>query len=450
MALPAPDALVVSIGEELLDGRVLDRNAGWMAERLRLLGVQVREMRTIGDAPGALHTLVRQLDGSIPLVLCSGGLGPTADDRVRLELAAAAAGWTAPGFEGSARDASAARLLIDIPTAVAELEHIWAQQHEDPAPAFFLDQGRMPRGARPLVNPAGTAWGFSVDLPRGTRVICHPGPPVECQAAWFGGGRDQVEDLLGGAAELAYGLFHTMSMPESTVESRMRDLLEAGGNPRLGITAHGKQVTLSVLARPEAGRTAQQVLDDTGRILQERLGEWLWGKDRQTQAEVVVEALRAAGQTVATAESCTGGGLGAAITAVPGASEVFRYGWVCYHNEAKQRELGVPSALMDGPGAPGAVSPEVAGALAEGARRESGADWGIGITGIAGPGGGSEAKPVGMVYLGLAGPRGTAVTLRQQWTRAGRQGIQLGSVRDALEMLRRALLDLPALPERRA
>ena len=105
--------------------------------------------------------------------------------------------------------------------------------------------------------------------------------------------------------------------------------------------------------------------------------------------------------------------------------------------------------LMEGANGPGAVSPEVASALAEGAQRESGSDWGIGITGIAGPGGGSDAKPVGMVYIGLAGPHGTTVTLRQQWTRAGRQGIQLGSVRDALEMLRRALLDLPPLPERR-
>jgi len=445
----APDALVLSIGEELLDGRVLDRNAGWMAERLRLLGVQVQEMRTIGDAPGALHRLLRELDGSVPLVLCSGGLGPTADDRVRLELAAAAADQSAPGFEGASRETSAAALLVEIPGAVAELERIWSSQHEDPAPAFFLDQGRMPAGARPLSNPSGTAWGFAVDLPRGTRVICHPGPPVECQAAWFGGGRDQVEDLLGGAVELAYGLFHTMSIPESTVESKMRDLLEAGGNPRIGITAHGKQVTLSVLARPESGRSAKQVLDDMGRELHERLGEWLWGTDRQTQAEVVVEALRAAGQTVATAESCTGGGLGAAITAVPGASEVYRYGWVCYHNEAKHRELGVPMPLMEGANGPGAVSPEVASALAEGAQRESGSDWGIGITGIAGPGGGSDAKPVGMVYIGLAGPHGTTVTLRQQWTRAGRQGIQLGSVRDALEMLRRALLDLPPLPERR-
>ena len=449
MSLPSPDALVLSIGEELLDGRVLDRNAGWLAERLRLLGVQVREMRTIGDAPGALHALLSELDGQVPLILSSGGLGPTADDRVRLEVAAAAQGGPAPGQDGAARDASAEQLLVEIPGAAEELTAIWERQHDDAPPRFFLDQGRMPEGAVALSNPKGTAWGFAVQLPRGTRVICHPGPPVECQAAWFGGGRDQVEEALGGAKELAYGLFHTVSIPESTVEAKVRDLLEAGGNPRMGITAHGKQVTLSVLARPEADRSAEQVLEDMGAELGSRLGEWLWGRDRETQAEVVVRALQEAGQTVATAESCTGGGLGAAITAVPGASAVYRYGWICYANEAKQVELGVPMGLMEGDGAPGAVSPEVAKALAEGARRESGADWGIGITGIAGPGGGSEEKPVGMVYLGISGPHGSRAVLRQQWTRAGRAGIQIGTVRDALELLRRAMLGLPELPERR-
>lgn len=449
MKLPTPDALVLSIGEELLDGRVLDRNAGWLAERLRLLGVQVREMRTIGDAPGALHALLQELDGNVPLILSSGGLGPTADDRVRLEVAAAAQGGPAPGHEGSSRDTSAAQLLVEIPGAGEELARIWARQHDDAPPSFFLDQGRMPVGAKPLANPKGTAWGFAVQLPRGTRVICHPGPPVECHAAWFGGGRDQVEEQLGGAQELAYGLFHTVSIPESTVEAKVRDLLEAGGNPRMGITAHGKQVTLSVLARPEASRSAEQVLESVGLELRSRLGEWLWGRDRETQAEVVVRALRDAGQTVATAESCTGGGLGAAITAIPGASAVYRYGWICYANQAKHQELGVPLEWMDGPDAPGAVSPEVARALAEGARREAGADWGVGVTGIAGPSGGTAQKPVGMVYLGIAGPHGTRAVLRQQWTRAGRAGIQVGTVRDALELLRRALLGLPELPERR-
>ena len=449
MNLPSPDALVLSIGEELLDGRVLDRNASWLAGRLRLLGVQVREMRTIGDAPGALHALLSELDGTVPLILSSGGLGPTADDRVRLEVAAAVRALAAPGTDGAARDASAEQLLVEIPGAAEELTAIWERQHDDAPPRFFLDQGRMPEGAVALSNPRGTAWGFAVQLPRGTRVICHPGPPVECQAAWFGGGRDQVEEALGGAKEIAYGLFHTVSIPESTVEAKVRDLLEAGGNPRMGITAHGKQVTLSVLARPEADRSAERVLEDMGEELRARLGEWLWGRDRETQAEVVVRALREAGQTVATAESCTGGGLGAAITAVPGASAVYRYGWICYANVAKQVELGVPMGLMEGEGAPGAVSPEVAVALAEGARRESGADWGIGITGIAGPDGGTEGKPVGMVYLGVAGPTGVRAVLRQQWTRAGRAGIQIGTVRDALELLRRAMLGLPELPERR-
>lgn len=434
MAEPqARRAVVLSIGEELLDGRVLDRNAGWLAAQLRLLGVQVRGMRTIGDHPRELFELLQQLDGTVELIVSSGGLGPTADDRVRAEAALAC------GSE-----------LEDIPGAVDALDALWRRQHESDAPSFFLDQGRMPQGAHALPNSAGTALGFAVNLPRGTLLLCLPGPPLECQTTWNSEGQASVAARVGLHGGLAYRLFHTVSLPESAVEARVRDLLEQGGNPRYGITAHGKLVSISVLARAEAGRSAEQILDEVDADLSERLGEWLWGRDDQTQASVVVAALARAGQTIALAESCTGGGLGAALTSVPGASEVLRYGWVCYANEAKTRELGVPAEWMDGPDAPGAVSEEVARAMAEGARARAEADWGLSVTGIAGPGGGSETKPVGTVYLGLASREGSRAILRQQWTRAGRSGVQMGSVRDALELLRRELLSLPPLPERRA
>jgi len=446
-----PEALVLSIGEELLDGRVLDTNASWIAQRLRLIGVRTVAMRTIGDTPGALHALLSEVDGSVPLVVSSGGLGPTADDRVRLESAAAAAACAAPGSDGVARECSARELLVDIEHAVPELADLWRRQHQSEAPNFFLDQGRMPQQGIAIGNATGTAWGFAVDLPKGTRLVCLAGPPRECKSCWDGGGRAAAQQQIGAPGELAYGLFHIASMPESAVEARVRDLLEAGGNPRMGITAQGKLVTLSVLAHPESGRSAAEVFAQTEAELRQRMGEWLWGTDGQSQAEVVVAALRERGQRVATAESCTGGGLAAALTAVPGASSVLEYGWVCYANAAKSKELGVPAEWMDGrPGAPGAVSAEVAQALAEGARRESGAEWGVGITGIAGPDGGSVGKPVGTVWIGIAGPTGSHVVLRQQWTRAGRAGVQLGSVRDALEVLRRRLLELPDLPERQA
>ncbi len=155
--------------------------------------------------------------------------------------------------------------------------------------------------------------------------------------------------------------------------------------------------------------------------------------------------LAARRQTVATAESCTGGRIAAALTRVPGASEVFGHGWVCYADAAKTAELGVPPALL---AAHGAVSAEVAAAMAAGARARSGADWALSTTGVAGPGGGSRDKPVGLVYLGLAGPAGSRVLRRKQYARAGRSGVQGQTVRDALEALRREILGFSPLGDR--
>lgn len=428
-------AVVVSIGEELLDGRVQDLNAGYLATQVQRLGLKVIGVRTIGDHPGELQALLNELDGRTKVVVSSGGLGPTADDRVRAE--------TAEWLGGP---------LAEVPDALPELQRIFqrVRPNQEP-PSFFLDQGRIPAGGTAIANSAGTAWGFLVALPGGSHYLAMPGPPRECQAVWTAG-QPALQHALGEVSELAYGLFHTASVPESVVEEKVRDLLRQGGNPRMGITAKGKQVTLSVLARaddPEHGnRSATQVLEDMGKTLEQRLYPWYWGRDQQTLEGVIVAELLRRKQTVAVAESCTGGRLAAALTAVAGASSVFHYGWVCYANEAKAQELGVPLEWTL-EGGPGAVSAEVAQAMAEGARQQAGADWGIGITGVAGPGGGTELKPVGTVWIGLAGPQQSLAVLRHQWTRGGRQGVQRGSVRDALEMLRRTLLDLPPLPEQR-
>ena len=429
-------AIVVSIGDELLDGRVQDLNASFLATQLQRLGIQVVHLRTISDRVGEMKSLLADLNGKANLIVSSGGLGPTADDRVRAEAA---------DFLSEP--------LCQVEGAEAELRRIFqrVKPNQEP-PSFFLDQGRIPRSGQALANPAGTAWGFRVQLEADSHYVALPGPPRECQAVWKSA-LEQLPAVLGEIPDLAYGLFHTASVPESMVEEKVRDLLRRGGNPRMGITAKGKQVTLSVLARaddPEHGqRSAEQVLADMADTLQQRLQPWLWGRDKQTLQGVVVEELLRRGQTLAVAESCTGGQLASAVVSVPGASQVLHFGWVCYANEAKAAELGVPLEWTQESG-PGAVSAEVALAMAQGARRESGADWGIGITGVAGPGGGTELKPVGTVWLGLSGPGVEYAVLRHQWTRGGRVGVQQGSVRDALEILRRTLLGLPPLPEQKA
>ena len=426
----APEALVVSIGEELLEGRILDSNANLLAQALLRLGYVVRRFTTIGDGAGEFQRLLEEWRDRVHLIISTGGLGPTADDRVRAEAAAAA---------GVA--------LADVPGAVEALTELHCRQHGFEPPDHYVAQGRVPAGAQPLANHSGTAWAFVMDLGARTRLMCLPGPPREAAACFFdGGGQDDLAARLPAGRATAFGTFHTAGWTESAVESRIRDLLERPGNPRLGIIASGRRVTISVMAFDEpAGAAAAAVLERTGAELRARLGEILWGRDEQTLEGVVVELLRARGHSLATAESCTGGRLAAAITAIPGASEAFRYGWVTYANVAKTSELGVPPELFE---RVGAVSPQVAMAMASGARQRAAADWGIGITGVAGPGGGTPEKPVGLVWIGLEGPTGAYAIRRRMFARAGRAAVQEQSVRDALEALRREFLGLPRLPDR--
>lgn len=427
---PAPRAVVLSIGEELLEGRVIDTNAPRCAAELLRLGFLVRAMHTIGDAPGELHGLLERLRGQCELVVTSGGLGPTADDRVRAEVA---------GLLGVP--------LETIAGAEAPLAALYRRQHGAEPPPWFLAQARVPLGARPLANAAGTAWAFATELGGGTALVCLPGPPRECATSFDeGGGREFLRERFGAERGLAFACLHSSSAPESAVEARIRDLLESEGNPRLGITAGGGRVSVSILAWSEpGGRGADQVLAAAEAEVRARLGDLVWGRDDETLEGIVVRELAARGATVATAESCTGGRIAAALTSVPGASAVFRHGWICYADAAKAAELGVAPELLR---AHGAVSAEVAEAMARGARARAGADWAISATGIAGPDGGSPAKPVGLVYLGLAGPDGCRVLRRRQYARAGRTGIQAQTVRDALEALRRELLGLPGLGDR--
>ncbi|TAH38871.1 MAG: nicotinamide-nucleotide amidohydrolase family protein [Planctomycetota bacterium] len=425
----APQAIVVSVGEELLEGRVLDTNAQLLAGELLRLGFVVQRFLTIGDAPAAFQDLLAEYAGRADAIVSSGGLGPTADDRVRAEAAAAA---------GVA--------LVDVPDALPQLAELYRRQLHTEPPDHYLAQARVPAGALPLPNHAGTAWGFAQSLGPRTRLVCLPGPPREAAACFFdGGGRADLAARVSAGRRLAFGTFHTAGWTESAVEGRIRDLLERSGNPRMGIIASGRRVTVSVLACDEPGCSAIELLEATATQLRTRLGEILWGRDDETLEGVAVRILAERGQTVATAESCTGGRLAAALTAIPGASDVFRYGWITYADAAKTSELGVPAELLRGAGA---VSPETAIAMAEGARRKASADWALSITGIAGPGGGSAEKPVGLVWIGVAGPQGSYAVRRRMFARAGRAAVQEQSVRDALEALRRELLGLNRLPDR--
>ncbi len=425
-----PRALVLSAGEELLQGRIADTNAQWLARELLRLGFLVRRFATIGDAPGDLLQFLREQDGAVAVIVSTGGLGPTVDDRARAEAAACA------GVP-----------LAEIPGAALALDQLFRARQGRVPPPEYLAQALLPRGARPLANAAGTAWGFAVDLPRGTRYLALPGPPAEMRSAFEdGGGRAALAERSAGAGAVRSLAVHTAGQPESAVELLVRDLLEQSDNPVYGITANADAATVSALARTEpGGEPAEELIARAAATLRARLGDLWWGTDEETLAEVVVRRLAARGETVALAESCTGGRLAAAITGVPGASAVFGAAWVCYANAAKTRDLGVPAALI---AQHGAVAEEVACAMATGARARAEADWAIAVTGVAGPDGGTPEKPVGLVWVGVAGPRGAYAVRRVQWGRAGRASIQRQCVRDGLDALRRELDGLPRLPPR--
>lgn len=424
-----PTAIVISIGEELLEGRIQDTNASTFAAELLLRGFHVVAMHTVGDGPGELKDLLQRLQDKVDVILTTGGLGPTEDDRVRQEVAAL------KGVE---------LVSVEVDGAVDFLHEVFARFQPGPAPEFFLAQALIPEGATPLSNKVGTAWGFHCTLGQRTELYVLPGPPRECTATFFDGGAGEDLALRFGhhANQLAHAVLHTTGAAESVIEKPIRAYLRPGENPRVGITASANGVSLSLLARAEpSGRSAEEILEARIADLQQQLHPFCWGRNGDTLAGVVVRSLASAKQTLALAESCTGGMLAGAITDVSGSSSVFTHGWVTYANQAKVEQLGVASETLD---LAGAVSEEVALQMAQGACRRAGSDWGIGITGIAGPGGGTEEKPVGTVYVALIGPDGMVeVRHLRQYARGGREFIRRKTVRDALDMLRRALAGIP-------
>ena len=409
---------------------MLDTNSRMISRELLSLGYLVGRHVTLGDAPGALRALLDEVAGDYRVVVTTGGLGPTADDRVREEVAALAG---AP--------------LVAVEGAVEPLVRLWQRYRGGEPPAFYLKQAFVPQGAQPLENRAGTAWGFACRIPGDRQILCLPGPPGEARSALLdGGGSALLAASIRSGERLAFEVFHTSGEPESAIEPRVRDLLEDSRNPRFGIIASRMGVSVSAMAYPEpGGRTAQEVLAAASRELIRRLGPLCFGRGEDTPATVVLAALEERNATLACAESCTGGRLAAALTAVPGCSGVFEGGWVCYANAAKERDLGVSADLLQ---RFGAVSAEVALAMAEGARARAGTDWAVATTGVAGPGGGTPAKPVGTIWIGLAGPAKRGAILRRAYARAGRASVQEQGVGDALEALRREILGHPSLPDR--
>jgi len=405
-------AELVCVGTELLLGETLNTNAQYLGQRLAHLGIDIYHQTVVGDnLQRACEVTARALERS-DLVLMTGGLGPTMDDVTR-EVIAAVTG------RALRRDPEVAGALA------AQLKARGLRVSETQ-----LRQALLPEGAEALPNPFGTAPGIWVE--HEGRVICAlPGPPTELREMF----ESQVEPRLRrrlppGAPVLYRRILKVCGLPEAEVEDRVADLIAGQTDPTIAPYARSGEIHLRLATKAPDPETAAARFDPLEEEIRRRLGHHLFGRDDDTLAGVIGRILVERGLTLAAAESCTGGLLGARITDVPGSSAYFLLSAVTYSNEAKVRVLGVPRPVLE---RHGAVSEPVALAMAEGARRVVGADIGIGITGIAGPGGGTPAKPVGTVYVGLSWQHGQRC--RRLNLRGSRADIRNRTVTYALALL---------------
>jgi len=403
---------IVATGEELVRGTTVDTNSAWIARRLRAAGVPAVRFTVVGDGLEAIRDAVAASAREVDLVIVTGGLGPTPDDRTRDALAAAAGTPLEPDEE-----------------AARQLAEWFARMGRKPSESNAR-QALLPRGARPIRNARGSAPGIDLEL-GSARVIAVPGVPSEMRA--------MVDEFVvplargSGATALVQRWLQVAGLAESVLGERIGEWMRRLEPPLVSDTVSHGVITVCASDRDDA--EGRRRLDECVARMRTALGEHVFSDRDETLAAHVVGALRSRGETVALAESCTGGMIAAALTDVPGSSEALVEAAVTYANAAKERTLDVPAALLQ---EHGAVSEPVARAMAEGIRRRAGATWGVATTGIAGPSGGSPEKPVGLVHLAVAGPGGT-IHARRQYP-GDRASVRLFAVTGALDLLRRQLV----------
>lgn len=415
---------LINTGSELMLGRVLNTHQQWLCRRLADLGYVVARQVAVADTGQDIEQAVREALARADLVITTGGLGPTSDDITR-DLVAQLLG----------------KKLQEDGAALANIERFFAFRKR-PMPASTRVQAQVPEDAIVLQNAHGTAPGLAMAVKpnsfraggQGSWLVMLPGPPRELRPMFS----EQVVPLLQRELPLADQFvcrtIRTTGIGESVVQEKINAPLAplVAQGLDVGYCAHVGQVDVRLSARGAAATSLVQEGEASVRAL---LAKQVFGEQDELLEAVLVRLLTERGQTLAIAESCTGGGIANRITNVPGASAVLLASLVTYSNAAKEKFLGVqPATLAEH----GAVSEATAREMAEGARRETGADFALSVTGIAGPSGGSEAKPVGTVFVGLASERPTIVV--KQFNPYDRETFKQATVNQALEMLRRAML----------
>jgi len=413
------NAEIIAIGTELLLGQSVDTNSSWIARNLARLGFNVFHIQAVGDNERRLEETFRQALTRSDVVVATGGLGPTVDDVTRKAAARATQ-----------------RPLVFHEEYAKAIETFFQKRGME-FPKTNVNQAFLPQGSQVVPNPVGTAPGFIAKLGKSS-LVCMPGVPFEMFAMFEATVEPYLKSLNAGGSVILSRVYRTTGISESALNERILDLFEGSTNPTVAVLAHAEGTDIRLTARAANEAEAKTLLEALGRQMTARLPQHIYGWD-QDDLETIVGRLLATRQlTLAVAESLTGGLVTHRLTQVPGSTQYFRRGYVTYSNEAKTDCLGVSATVLS---AHGAVSPEVAIAMAKGALKKDGADLGISTTGIAGPSGGSEKKPVGLVYTALVDETNTWV--REFRFGGNRENIKRRTAQAILEMVRRYCLQLP-------
>ncbi len=420
---------ILSTGDEVLTGMIADTNAAFLADQMGSLGFEVLRHTTVGDDRAILEETFRALGARADVVLCTGGLGPTVDD-LTTEVAAGILG---------------VGMKLDEP-ALAYMEGLWKSRGR-PMPENNRKQAMLPEPAAVLTNPIGTAPGFSVKIGN-AHFFFMPGVPREMKRMFAEQVIPRIQTLQLDPTVFDVRVYRTFGLTESAADQALSGLEAAFPGVKLGFRAHFPEIQIKLTVKGPDITAARARLEAAADEVKKRIGPNIFS-DGDAIEVVIGAALRRDKATVATVESCTGGMVAQLITNVPGASEYFDRGFITYTEASKHELVGVPKALI---AEHGVVSEACARAMADGARAVARTTYAISVTGLAGPGGGTDDKPVGLVYIGLAGPKETIVR-RINWP-GQREQIRSIAAMVGLDLLRRALQGLelaaPELAQRRS
>lgn len=407
-------AEIIAVGTELLMGQIANTNAQYLSKGLADLGIGVYFHTVVGDNVGRIKESLALAKSRADLIICTGGLGPTQDDLTKDVLAEVLG-----------------RALVMHQPSMDKITELFAARNI-PMVESNARQALILEGSDPLANETGLAVGVALTV-EGTHYVLLPGPPREMKPMFERQVKPWLEANLEGLEALHTTMLKFAGIGESLLEHELIDLIDAQTDPTIAPYAKEGEVAIRLTTRAGSAEEAERKLKPLEDEIRRRLGKFIYAAEDISLEEYLLRELASRGQTLAVAESCTGGQLSDLLTAVPGSSQAFAGGVISYTNTVKHRVLGIPMEQLEGEGAPGAVSKETAVRMAEAVRTLCGAHYGLSVTGVAGPSA-SEGKPVGLVYVGVAGGEGEAAAVELQ-VAGNRSTIKLRAAKSALYQL---------------